>query len=133
MNLLIDTHILIWALSDRQSLSEHAIEMILSEGNEVYVSSATLWEIAIKHAKHPEQISVSGEEMARMALHAGFLLIDISVDDVISLETLRQKDGSTHRDPFDRILIAQAKNRGMKLMTHDSKMSDYLEPCIKLV
>ena len=65
MNLLLDTHILIWALNDDPRLSEKARNLILDENNAIYYSSVSIWGISIKHANHPDNVEFTGKELAQ--------------------------------------------------------------------
>lgn len=131
MNLLLDTHLLIWALNEDTRLSEKAKEMILNENNVIYYSSVSIWEVSIRHTNHPENVEFTGEELAKYCREAGFLSIGLKDKHVFALETLtRAKDAPPHRDPFDRILIAQAKVENMVFLTHDALIPYYEEKCI---
>lgn len=131
MNLLLDTHILIWALTEDERLPEKARRLILAPGNAIYYSTASIWEIAIKHASHPDEIGFTGKELSAYCQEAGFLQLEIRDRHVYALETLvRPKDAPPHRDPFDRILLAQAKAENMSFLTHDALIPDYNENCV---
>ena len=131
MNLLLDTHILIWTLNGDSRLSEKAREMIRDESNAIYYSSVSIWEVAIKHANHPDNVEFTGKELARYCREAGFLPVEMRDRHVFALETIiRDMDAPPHHDPFDRMLVAQAKADNMSFLTHDSLISYYNEPCI---
>ena len=131
MNLLLDTHILIWALNEDPRLPKKAKEVILDEDNTIYYSTVSIWEIAIKHATHPESVQFSGKELARFCQEAGFLPVEMKDRHVFALETITRADGAPpHHDPFDRMLIAQAKAENMSFVTHDSLLPFYEEKCI---
>ena len=131
MNILLDTHILIWALNEDPRLPEKAKEMILDEDNAVYYSSVSIWEIAIKHAKYPDEIEFSGKELSQFCQEAGFLAVEMRDKHVFALETITRVEGAPpHHDPFDRMLIAQAKAENLSFVTHDSLLPYYEEKCI---
>ena len=131
MNLLLDTHILIWALNEDPRLSETAREMILDAGNVIYYSTVSVWEISTKHALHPENVAFSGRELASYCQKAGFLSLEIRDKHVFALETVtRPENAPKHSDPFDRMLIAQAKAENMSFLTHDALIPYYEEKCI---
>ena len=131
MNLLLDTHILIWALNEDPRLPAQARDLILDEGNTVYYSSVSIWEVSIKHANHPENISFSGKDLAGYCQEAGFLPVEMRDKHVFALETLsRPEDAPPHHDPFDRMLIAQAKSENLSFITHDPLLSFYGEKCV---
>ena len=131
MNLLLDTHILIWALNDDPRLSEKAKEMILDKDNVVYYSSVSVWEISIKHANHPDNVEFTGKKLSQFCQEAGFLSVEMRDKHVFALETITRTEGApSHHDPFDRMLIAQAKAENMSFLTHDSLLPYYEENCI---
>ncbi len=131
MNLLLDTHILIWALNEDPRLSEKARELILDPDNAIYYSAVSVWEVAIKHALHPENVTFSGKELSQYCQEAGFLPVEMRDRHVFALETITRAAGAPpHHDPFDRMLIAQAKAENMSFLTHDSLLPYYNEKCI---
>ena len=131
MNLLLDTHILIWALNEDPRLPEKAREMILDENNAVYYSSVSIWEISIKHTSHPDNVEFTGKELSQFCQEAGFLPVEMRDKHVFALETItRAECAPVHHDPFDRMLIAQAKAENMLFITHDSLLPYYNEKCI---
>ena len=131
MNLLLDTHILIWALTEDERLSDRARRLILDPDNAIYYSTASIWEISIKHAAHPDEIGFSGKELSACCQEAGFLQLEIRDRHVYALETLvRSENAPPHRDPFDRILLSQAKAENLSFLTHDARISDYKEKCV---
>ena len=131
MNLLLDTHILIWALNDDPQLPEKAREMILDPNNAIYYSVVSIWEISIKHALHPRDLPFSGKELAEYCQDAGFLPLEMRDKHVFALETIeRPENAPRHNDPFDRMLVAQAKAENMSFVTHDAMIQYYEEKCI---
>ena len=131
MNILLDTHILIWALNEDPRLPDRAKEMILDEGNAIYYSTVSIWEVAIKHAIHPEDVEFTGKELVGFCQEAGFLPVEMRDRHVFALETITRVEGAPpHHDPFDRMLIAQAKAENMSFLTHDSMLPYYNENCI---
>ena len=134
MNLLLDTHILIWALNDDPRLPKKAKEMILDPKNAVYYSSISIWEVSIKHMLHPENVTFSGEELSGYCQEAGYIQVEMRDRHVYALETLKREKGAPdHSDPFDRILIAQAKAENLTFLTHDALLPFYGEKCVALV
>ncbi len=131
MKVLLDTHIILWALSDDKRLSEKAKTIILSEENEIYYSTASVWEIAIKRMSHPEHMTLSGRQFSEYCQRAGYQMLSVRDDHVYVLEKLRRAENAPrHNDPFDRIMLAQAKAEGMSFITHDSLIPHYMEECI---
>lgn len=131
MNLLLDTHILIWALNGDAQLPGKARELILDENNAVYYSAVSIWEVSIKHTLHPDNVTFSGKELAAFCQEAGFLPVEMREKHVFALETIqRAENAPPHHDPFDRMLIAQAKAENFSFITHDSLIPYYEEKCI---
>ena len=131
MKILLDTHIALWAITNTAKLSDETIQMLESRKNEVYYSIASVWEIAIKHKIKPEQMPISEEEFVELCGQTGFTQLLIKQEHICLLKTLsRLENAPRHNDPFDRMLIAQAKSEGMKFMTHDSLLPYYNEPFI---
>ena len=131
MKILLDTHILIWALNEDPRLPDRAKEMILDENNTVYYSSVSIWEIAIKHARYPNEVEFTGKELSQFCQEAGYLPVEMRDRHVFALETITRSEGAPpHHDPFDRMLIAQAKADNLYFVTHDSLLPYYEEKCI---
>lgn len=131
MNLLLDTHLLIWALNEDPRLPDKAKEMILDPDNAVYYSTASIWEVSIKHTNHPNNVTFTGKELSQYCQEAGFLPVEMRDKHVYALETLSRAEGAPpHRDPFDRMLIAQAKAENLSFLTHDLLLPYYEEPCV---
>lgn len=130
MMILLDTHTLIWALEDNPKLSEDAKDLITDINNSIFVSSASIWEIAIKrNAK--QNFPYDPNEIIKLCSRVGFRFIGIGLDEVREYNNLKIKEGSTvNNDPFDKILIAQAKVNNLRFLSHDRMMSYYDEPCI---
>jgi PIN domain nuclease of toxin-antitoxin system len=131
MRLLLDTHIALWAVADDERLPPRARDLISDQANDVFVSAASVWEIAIKHALArggPNDMPVSGADALRYFQDAGYELVDISPTDAAAVETLPM----LHADPFDRLLIAQAVTVPFRLLTHDARVAMY-SPSIILV
>jgi PIN domain nuclease of toxin-antitoxin system len=122
MRLLLDTDIALWAVADDERLPPRARGLISDQANDVFVSAASVWEIAIKHALArggPNDMPVSGAEALRYFLDAGYELVGISPADAAAVETLPM----LHADPFDRLLIAQALSVPFRLLTHDPRVA----------
>lgn len=107
MNLLLDTHIILWALDDNPKLTARTRHLIMDVQNNIYYSSASVWETSIKHMAKPGSIHVSGSEMSNLCKKIGYRMLPIADRHVMALETLvyRGKYG-VHSDPFDRIMLA---------------------------
>lgn len=134
MRLLLDTHILIWAISDDPRLSLAARSLIEERSNLVLYSSAALWEIEIKHKAHPDRMLCDAAQISSFAHESGFQCLQIAERHVLALPSLSYKAGARpHNDPFDRIMICQAKVDGLVLLTHDALIPNYGEPCVQFV
>lgn len=134
MKLLLDTHIILWALDDNPKLSEQAKALIMDADNDIYYSSASVWETTIKYMSKPDRVRLSGSKLSELCRKMGYQMLPITDKHVGALETLVfHSEHRMHNDPFDRIMIAQAKADGMKLVTHDSKIPFYNESCVIVV
>ena len=123
MRLLLDTHVAIWAMTDRPRIRPHGLAMIADAANTVFVSAASIWEIAIKHAlgKRRGAPPFSAAEADRHFRDAGFVLLDITPAHAAAVEKLPL----LHGDPFDRMLVAQALTEPMRLLTADARVAKY--------
>jgi PIN domain nuclease of toxin-antitoxin system len=132
MKILLDTHMIIWALTNDAQLSCKAREMILDPENVVCCSTVSLWEIAIKNQKNPEKCPYHEKRILEYCMAAGYELIQIIPSHVLAIRSLRIRDGRTliNTDPFDRLLIAQAKAEECVLLSHDRNFENYQEKCI---
>lgn len=119
MRLLLDTHILIWWLSDDPALPALARAAIGDSAAEVFVSAATAWEISIKHALGRLDFPVA--DMASLLDEAGFTPLGIYIEHAVVAGALPPH----HTDPFDRMLVAQAQHEGLTLVTEDATIRRY--------
>ena len=123
MNILLDSHILLWTLAGSRQIPMKARDLIVDESNQIYFSSASLWELSIKHQLHADVIPFSTEELLEFCGEAEFKELPVTSAHVRMLATLsRSETAPRHKDPFDRILIAQAKAEDMKFLTHDAML-----------
>lgn len=126
MNLLLDTHVLLWWLDDSPGLGAGARQMII-QAPEVFVSAASIWEIAIKYGigrlTLPEPPDVC---LPRELERTGFRILPVSCDHALAAGRLPWH----HKDPFDRMLIAQAATEGMVLVTSDRWVEAYGVRCV---
>jgi PIN domain nuclease of toxin-antitoxin system len=119
---LLDTHALIWFLEGDKKFSKAAAAAFIEGHNDFFVSVASIWEIAIKISLGKLRLRLRVEDELRDFLREqGFLQMDIEFAHVASIASLPFK----HKDPFDRLLIAQALKEGMILISHDSIMDEY--------
>ncbi len=131
MKVLIDTHIAIWSVLDDPKLSGAARDILLNKENIIYYSSASVWELTIKQMAHPETFLYSGYHLSKGCDENGFIVLPVTNQHCFVLETLKRPENAPrHNDPFDRIMLAQAKAEGMRFLTHDSLLPYYNEPFI---
>lgn len=135
MKYLLDTHILLWSVEYPTKIPEQALDIIAEENNDICYSSISIWEATIKRLVHPDKIAdITPQEFASFCTEAGFQELPLTAKHVYALPYLtRLEDSPPHKDPFDRILIAQAKSEGMTFLTHDALLPYYNEPCIVYV
>lgn len=126
MRLLLDTHVALWAITADRRLPVRARQLILAPRNEVWISAASIWEIAIKHALARHDMPVSGHEAAAWFREAGYQFLAISAAHAAGVEDLPRK----HNDPFDRLLVAQALTEPLRLLTHDPLVASYSDTII---
>ncbi|NLF07474.1 MAG: type II toxin-antitoxin system VapC family toxin [Pirellulaceae bacterium] len=118
MKLLLDTHVLLWWLEDQQRISQEALSAIRDQENPVFVSAATVWEIKIK--KSIGKLTAP-DDLEEVINDCRFSQLGISIRHATALRALPFH----HRDPFDRMLIAQANMENMTIVTRDSDIIQY--------
>ena len=128
MNLLLDTHVALWAITDHPGLSGSARQLILSPRTTVWVSAVSVWEVAIKHGLGRGDMPVSGQDALNYFRQAGYRLLAVEPEHAAAVETLP----AHHQDPFDRLLVAQALLEPMRLMTHDGMLARYSDTIIEI-
>jgi len=121
MNILLDTHVALWAITDSPRLGAQSRAMIEDPDALIWVSAASLWEIAIKHAPGRGDMPIAAQEALDYFQASGFSMLPVSARHAVAVESLPLH----HHDPFDRILIAQAFTEPMTLITHDAQILLY--------
>lgn len=121
MKLLLDTHLLLWAAGHAERLSNAAIELIERPDNDLWFSVASLWELVIKRGLGRKDFRVDARLLRRGLLENGYSELPIASEHAIAVEALPM----IHRDPFDRMLIAQAMHEGLTLLTSDRSVAQY--------
>jgi PIN domain nuclease of toxin-antitoxin system len=132
MNLLLDTHTLLWTVGQSDELSPTALREIIDTNNDVLVSAISLWEIALKHGLG--KLSIEPFNLKDIPLYCkkmGFQLIPLNPEEALDSYELSQK--SNHKDPFDRMLIYQCIRNNYVLVSKDSKLSLYREDGLKVI
>lgn len=124
MKLLLDTHLLLWAAGAPDRLSAKARRLLSSTDNEPIFSAASLWEVAIKNTFNRGEPIVDAALLRRNLLDNGYIELPVRSEHAIATASLPP----IHKDPFDRILIAQATTEGITLLTTDSRVAAYPGP-----
>ncbi len=126
MKLLIDTHVLIWWHNDDPRLSRGARAVLANQQHSLLISIASFWEMSIKFRQG--KLETAGSVAYRKAAEERLRILDVQLDHLSALETLPERPD--HKDPFDRLILAQALSEGCPLMTGDRKMIGYGVSCI---
>lgn len=121
MKFLVDTHLLLWAASEPEKLSQKARRLFGEPGNTLIFSAASLWEIAIKRGLGREDFQVDPRLLRRSLLDNGYEELAITSAHAVEVDNLPP----LHKDPFDRILLAQAQIEGITLLTSDDRVGRY--------
>ncbi|MVF24997.1 type II toxin-antitoxin system VapC family toxin [Methylocaldum sp. BRCS4] len=124
MNLLLDTHLILWAAGDPDRFSDEARQLLLDTAHELYYSAASLWEITIKRTLGRSDFQVDPRRLWRMLPVSGYRELPITGEHAIAIETLPL----LHKDPFDRLLLAQARVESLTLLTADQQLAGYGAP-----
>ena len=119
MNYLLDTHILLWTLIDPDKVPGPMRRLIEDTGNRVWFSAASIWEISIKHSLGRGEFSVEPVTIWKAARETGLEELAVTAEHSVGVDTLPW----LHKDPFDRLLVAQARAAGMKLLSLDPEVN----------
>jgi PIN domain nuclease of toxin-antitoxin system len=128
VKILLDTHLLLWAVGFPELLSVQAFELMRDPKNDLYFSVSSIWEVAIKHGLGRADFKASPGLLRRTLLDDGYEELPILSQHAVALSSLPP----IHKDPFDRILIAQAMVEGITLLTADRVISQYPGPIQKV-
>ena len=128
MKLLLDTHLLLWAAGNPDRLPAAARRLLDDLQNELIFSSASLWEVAIKHGLGRGDFRVDARLLRRGLLDNGYGELPITSEHAVALDSLP----SIHKDPFHRILVAQSMVEGITLLTADPLVAQYPAPVRKV-
>jgi PIN domain nuclease of toxin-antitoxin system len=128
VKLLLDTHLLLWSAGQPERLSKEGRALIEAPENELFFSSASLWEVVIKRGLGREDFKVDARLLRRGLLDNGYSELPIGSEHVVAVDNLP----AIHKDPFDRVLVAQAQVEGITLLTADPTVAEYPGP-IRLV
>ncbi len=128
MKLLLDTQLLLWAAGQPERLSAAARKLLTDPKNELLFSAASLWEIAIKKTLGRDDFRVEPRLLRRGLLDNGYAELPVTSQHAVSIDGLPP----LHKDPFDRLLVAQALTEGITLVTHDAHVARYPGPIRKV-
>jgi PIN domain nuclease of toxin-antitoxin system len=121
LTLLVDTHLLLWAAGEPQKLSRKARRLLGDPGSQLWFSAVSLWEVAIKHGLGREDFRVEPRRLRRGLIDNGWRELAISSEHAVATLDLPP----IHKDPFDRMLVAQAQIEGLALVTSDELVARY--------
>lgn len=122
MRLLLDTHALLWMLNEPDRLSARAEREILDRDNELFLSIASLWEVTIK--VNSGKLTIPGGDIDALLVATRAMKVEVLSIQISHLRALRTLP-LHHRDPFDRLLIAQAQAENLTLLTRDARLGSY--------
>lgn len=128
MTLLLDTQILLWAVNRPDRLPAVARTLLTNPDNDLFFSPASLWEIAIKNTLGRDDFRVEPRILRRGLLDNGYAELPITGEHAVNIDSLPR----LHKDPFDRILLAQAITEGITLLTSDAQVARYGGPVRKV-
>jgi PIN domain nuclease of toxin-antitoxin system len=128
MRFLLDTHFLLWLPISYRAISRSARAVIADPANDFLFSAASLWEIALKRARYGGDPGLDPREIRRQMRENGYEELAVKGDHVVAIDSLPPM----HKDPFDRLLIAQALIEGITLLTADATIARYPGPIRKV-
>ena len=121
MRLLLDTHLLLWAMAASRKLPKAVKSQLLDSNNEVYYSAASLWEVAIKHDLRRKDFCIDPDSLLGALRASGFLELPVTAAHAVAVTRLPP----IHKDPLDRLLVAQGMSEPMVLLTNDAVLAGY--------
>jgi len=121
VRILLDTHLLLWSMVDSRRLSSEVTDQLLNPDNTIYYSAASLWEIAIKAAMRRKDFKVDPADLLAALRESGFTELPVSALHAAGVAKLPD----IHKDPFDRLLVAQSMAEPMTLLTNDALLAKY--------
>ena len=127
MKLLLDTHIILWLAGAPEKLSEKTQALLQASDNSLFFSSASIWEIVIKLGLGRKDFKVDPSRLRKMLMQNGYAEISITAEHALKIESLP----ALHKDPFDRLLLAQARAEGMMLLTLDLLIAQYQDSVLQ--
>lgn len=134
MNILIDTNIAIFAMNNKNKLDKSFINTLESLDNRIFVSMASVWEVAIKSIKHPDKIPINEIQFIKCCEEMEFEILPVNVNHLMNLRNLKLKnDIINHNDPFDRLLLSQSVCENLTFCTTDTMLLNYDVRNIKII
>jgi len=121
LKLLLDTHIILWVAGAPEKLSESTHALLQASDNSLFFSAASIWEIVIKLGLGGKDFKVDPSRLRKMLMQNGYAELPITAEHALKIESLP----ALHKDPFDRLLLAQARAEGMMLLTVDPLIAQY--------
>ena len=128
MRLLADTHVLLWAMDHPRRLSKVAVSLLTDEENELFFSPLSIWEVSIKGSLGRRDFNLDPSNLRRGLLNNGYTELPVNSDHAIAVQSLPK----LHKDPIDRLLIAQTTVEGITLLTSDRQVAKYPGPIRKV-
>jgi PIN domain nuclease of toxin-antitoxin system len=125
---LLDTHLLLWIAENSERLSDELRNELVDPSNEFIFSAASLWEISIKNALSRADFRVNPRAIRQGLLDGGYVELPITSEHAVNIDALPP----LHKDPFDRLLLAQALTEGVTLLTADDQLARYSGPVRKV-
>ena len=123
MELLLDTCTLLWMIGGDKNLPKKIVEMIEDDNNTVYISVSSLWEVEIKHQKSKQLMPIDTFDIVNAIRSTKINNIGFNEEHLMELGFIVQQN--IHKDPFDHLLLAIAREEGMVLVTHDNVLTEY--------
>ena len=135
MNILVDTHIAVWLLINRNKFKNEFINIIENLNNKVYVSLITIWEVAIKNIKHGyKAMPLDEKQFIKLCEEMEFEFLPIKSKHILNIRNLKLKNEQIiHKDPFDKLLISQSVCENLTFCTRDNVLLNYNVDNIKIV
>ena len=134
MNILLDTHILLWSIANSSRVPKELRNIIEDEENNIYFSIVSVWEVAIKNIISNEILPIDEKKFIDYCDDIGIRELYLKNEHISCLHQLLKKDNTPkHNDPFDRLLLAQSMSENLILYTHDKAMIYYNNDLVKLI
>ena len=128
MRLLLDTHILLWAAGEPEKLSAGTRTLLSTSDNSLFFSAASIWEIVIKLKLGREDFKIDPYRLRKMLVVHGYEELPVTAEHALRVDSLPL----LHKDPFDRLLLAQSRVEGLVLLTVDAAVSQYGEGTLRV-